>query len=243
MKNRLSYLKVSFYGLLSTTYLYANGIQLSDCLANNSEEEMGCSIASILEEKTPFFRIREEESLPKTTSNDLVLKITKTLTQVRVQHENKELLIKRTTKQSDHSCPPFCIQPMNIDNVKSVGELEVLEFIKVLKKKKSKLLIDARSNILYRTHTIPGAINVPYTMLKDGNKYQKKVLTLLGAKQQAGQWDFSKVPTLLIFGNSDEESQANQAIKSLLKLSYPANRILYYRGGLSAWKRLGLTLY
>jgi 3-mercaptopyruvate sulfurtransferase SseA len=204
---------------------------------------MGCSIANILEEQTPVFRIREEEPLQKKTSDGLVVNITKTLSQVKVQHENKELLIKRTTKKSEHSCPPFCIQPMNIDNVKSVGELEVLEFIKVLKKKKSKLLIDARSNTLYRIHTIPGAINIPFTMLKDGNRYQKKVLTLLGAKQHSNQWDFSKVPTLLIFGNSDEESQANQAIRSLLKLSYPANKILYYRGGLSSWKRLGLTLY
>ena len=243
MKNRLLYFKVLFYGLLSIVYLHANDVQLSDCLSNNAEEEMGCSIASILEKQPPIFRIREEKPLPKKTSNELVLKITKTLTQIRVRHEDKELLIQRTTKKRNHTCPPFCIQPMNIEKVKSVGELEVLEFIKVLKKKKSKLLIDARSNTRYRTHTIPGAINIPFTMLKDGNRYQKKVLTLLGAKQHSNQWDFSKVPTLLIFGHSDEESQANQAIKSLLKLSYPANRILYYRGGLSAWKRLGLTLY
>ena len=243
MSDKLSYLTLLLYSTLSIGYLNANELQLTDdCLSQVSKEEMGCSIANILEEQTQTFRIREEPPELKISSNSL-LSITETLTLIKVQHGKKELIIKRTTKESEHTCPPFCIQPMNIEDVKSVGELEVLKFIEVLKKKKSKLLIDVRSNILYKTHTIPGAINIPHTMLENGNKYQKKILTLLGANQLNNKWEFTKVPTFLIFCNSEEENQATQAIKRLLKLSYPSNKILYYRGGMSAWKRLGLTVY
>jgi len=241
MPNKLSYLKVLLYSTIAISSLSAN--EINDCLSGASKEEMGCSIANILEAHTQTFRIREEESLTLDIPSNSFVNITETLNLVKVKHEKKEIIIKRTSKEREHSCPPFCIQPMNIENVKTVGELEVLKFIEVLKKKKPKLLIDARSNILYKKHTIPGAINIPHTMLKDGNKYQKKILTLLGAKEHNKQWEFTKVPTLLIFGNSDEEDQATQAIKRLLKLSYPAHKILYYRGGVSAWKRLGLTLY
>jgi len=241
MSNKLSHLKVLLYSSLTISSLNAN--ELNDCLSEASKEEMGCSIANILETHTQTFRIREEESLTLNIPSNSFVNITETLSLVKVKHKKKELIIKRTSKEREHSCPPFCIQPMNIENVKTVGELEVLKFIEVLKKKKPKLLIDARSNILYKTYTIPGAINIPYTMLEDGNEYQKKILTLLGAKKHNKQWEFKKVPTLLIFGNSDEEDQATQAIKKLLKLSYPAHKILYYRGGVSAWKRLGLTLY
>jgi len=242
MKKRIC-LKLLCSTTISSTYLYANDTPTSDCFSNTSEEVMGCSIANILEENNPVFKIREELPLETNIPTEPTLNITQTLIQVKVKHEDKELTIKRTSSENTHTCPPFCIQPMNIKNVKSVGELEVLEFIKVLKKKQSKLLIDARSNILYKVNTIPGAINIPHSMLEDGNQYQTKILTLLGAKKLKNQWDFSKVPTLLIFGNSEEEDQATQAIKRLLKLSYPSNKILYYRGGLSAWKRLGLSVY
>jgi rhodanese-related sulfurtransferase len=248
MHQRLACLSFLLYSLHLSTLLHAN-----DCLATIDKEEVGCSIANILENHAPVFRIREEEpqldsiiksNIPKpATPHNLTVNITPTLSEIKVEHEHQELIINRHVKEDQHTCPPFCIQPMHIENVKTVAELEVLEFIKVLKKKQSKLLIDARKNLLYKKQTIPGATNIPHNMLQDGSKYQKKILTLLGAKPRINSWDFSKVPTLLIFGNSEEESQASDAIKQLLKLSYPSEKILYYRGGVNAWKRLGLTLY
>jgi rhodanese-related sulfurtransferase len=238
------YLKTVIYFMLSIGYLDANELlETSNCLSSTKYEEIGCSIANILETPSQTFRIREEEPIKEIIQEKFELNITERLSFIKVKHQKEEIFIKREAKSKKHTCPPFCIQPIKIKNIHSIGELDVLAFIKTLKEKKSKLLIDVRSATRYKISTIPGAINIPYSMMEDKSKYQEKVLKLLGATEQKSQWKFTRVPTLLIFGNSEEEPQATKAIKSLLKLSYPSNKILYYRGGLEAWKRLGLTLY
>ncbi|MGD8570515.1 MAG: rhodanese-like domain-containing protein, partial [Gammaproteobacteria bacterium] len=37
--------------------------------------------------------------------------------------------------------------------------------------------------------------------------------------------------------------QSPTAIKNLLALGYPAEKIYYYRGGMQAWQSLGMTVY
>jgi len=208
----------------------------------------GCNISSFIketssiEENTPVFKIREEK-IKKKRKKKLKLKITKTLTSITFVYENETLHIKRTPKNQEDTCPPFCIQPMNIKGVKTVGELEVLDFIKGLDGKEARLLIDIRSNKEYKQNTIPGAINIPYSMLKDGSKYQNQVLKLLGGKKLDEKWIFKSVPSLLIFGASNENDKAYKAIKTLLKLSYPNKKIYYYRAGVEGWNHLRLTLY
>jgi rhodanese-related sulfurtransferase len=238
-----AYLRIFVFTTLSISLLNANDYLQDNCLLESQKKDIGCSVANILEEHSQTFQIREEKPIHVTNNKQLELNITTTLRSIKVKHQKEEVLIKRHAKNNEHTCPPFCIQPMSINNIHAVGEVEVLEFIKTLKEKKSKLLIDARSSTLYKISTIPGAINIPYSMLKNKSKYQKKVLELLGATQHHSSWLFKKVPTLLIFGNSEEENQATQAIRSLLKLAYPAHKLHYYRGGVASWKRLGLTLY
>jgi len=227
------YTYILLYPLLLTSYLDAN---------------QGCNISSIIEETapieetTPTFKIREEK-IKKETKKKIELKITETLTSITIVHENQTLRIKRTPKNQEHTCPPFCIQPMNIKGVSTVGELEVLDFIKELKGKEAKLLIDIRENKDFKQYTIPGAINIPYSMLKINSKYQKQILILLGGEKIGKKWLFKFVPTLLIFGTSDEDEKTYNAINTLLKLSYPNKKIYYYRAGIEGWNRLGLTLY
>jgi hypothetical protein len=229
------YTYIILYPLLLTSYLNAN---------------QGCNILSIIEETAPIeertstFKIREEKvKIKKETKKKIELKITEILTSITIVHENQKLRIKRTPRNQEHTCPPFCIQPMNIKGVTTVGELEVLNFIKELKGKEAKLLIDIRNSKQFKQHTIPGAINIPYHMLKTHSKYQDQVLTLLGGKKQEGKWIFKSVPSLLIFGASDENDTASKAINTLLKLSYPNKKIYYYRAGVEGWNHLRLTLY
>ena len=132
---------------------------------------------------------------------------------------------------------------MNIEGVKTVGELEILNFIQELKKEEAKLLIDIRTSKEYKEHTIPSAINIPHTMLKSKSKYQKKVLTLLGGEKDGEKWNFRHIPILLIFGTNEESPEASHVIRTLLKFSYPSEKILFYRAGIDSWKRLGLTVY
>ena len=220
---------VLLYPLLLISYLNAN---------------QGCDISALLEDRPKSVKIKEEKAEEKEKpKRKMELKITEMLSSITIVHENQTLRIKRTPKNQEHTCPPFCIQPMNIKGVRTVGELEVLEFIKALKGKEAKLLIDIRNSKLYNQNTIPGAINIPYSMLKNKSKYQEQVLKLLGGKKRGEKWMFKLVPTLLIFGDSEEDDKVSNSIKTLLELSYPAQKIYYYRTGIEAWNRLGLTLY
>jgi len=228
------YTYILIYPLFFSSYLNAN---------------QGCNISSFIEksrqieESKPTFKIREEKVKKERKNKNIELKITKTLTSIKIIYENQTIKIKRTSKNQEKTCPPFCIQPMNIKGVKTVGELEVLDFIKELKGKEPKLFIDIRENKEFKQYTIPGAINIPYSMLKAHSKYQAEILTLLGGKKVGKRWIFKFVPTLLIFGASDENDKASKAIKTLLKLSYPNKKIYYYRAGIDGWNHLGLTLY
>jgi rhodanese-related sulfurtransferase len=237
-----SYKNRFLYTLLLTQSIIAT----ENIALSNSHLSTGCQVPSLLKKDSSTFKIREEEAscgIKKPLKENPSFKITDTLTSIEVMHDSQKLTIQRTAKNPNHTCPPFCIQPMNIKGITNVGELEVLEFIKKLKERKSKLFIDVRLSKFYKEETIPGAINIPFTMLKENSKYQKEVLKLLGAKKNGKKWKFKHAPMLLIFANSEEEPEAVQAIKTLLKLSYPSNKILFYRGGVKSWKRLGLTLY
>jgi len=230
-KNILLLLTLSSHSLLWS--------EESNCLSKSAPKEVGCNIINILENKSERFEIREEK-IPSFTQK---LKITETIESIEVEHEHQTITIQRESTQSEKTCPPFCIQPMTIGEVKTVGELEVLEFIKDLKEKKLKLFIDTRLPKEYKTNTIPGAINIPYTMLEKNSKYREQIIKLLGGKRRGEKWKFTLVPTLLMFGESDESIHITQTIKNLLELSYPSTKILYYRGGIKNWKQLGLTIY
>jgi hypothetical protein len=159
----------------------------------------------------------------------------------RIQ-DNKHRLTSSFTKTS-RECPPFCVQPMKIGRVKTIGELELLKYIQDMQKDDSDmLLIDARTRDWYVGGTIPSAINLPFTMLDRDSKYLRKILKLLGAKEIEGKWNFDKVPTMIIFSNGIWDGQATKAIKSLISLGCPESKILYYRGGMQNWHILGLTV-
>lgn len=210
-----------------------------------ADSEEGCSIATLL--ATPQNSILESQEELDCTKEDIVkMSITEQLISVKVRHENQEVLIERESLSNKETCPPFCIEPMNIENIVTVAELEVLSFIDKLKEKKARLLIDVRESNMYAKGTIPGAINLPFSMLEGRSKYQEDVLKLLGAipieKDFILKWSFKNAQSLLIFGNSATSTEASNSIKELLKLGYPNSKLLYYRSGIVSWKAFGLTV-
>jgi len=207
------------------------------CNALEKEHPVGCSV----DESAILFNSAQEEDTQ-------FMKISPTLTSVELSYHDENISIERLSINSLKSCPPFCIQPITIKGVKTVGELETLTFIKNFKKNKTQLLIDARSNRDFKENTIAGAINLPLMMLEDESAYQEEVLKLLGAKKRSykkieNPWYFKNAFLLLIFGESATTNEASIMIKKLLKLGYPSSKILYYRGGIVSWKAMGLTLY
>ena len=225
---------------LSLTLLLSTEPSIGGCNSSSASKELeGCESPNIFEkDRKDTFKIREVVE-PKNQH----INITRELKSVNVKHKGKELTIVRNISNNKKSCPPFCIEPMNIKGVKTLGELETLEFIKSLNDKGNSIVLDIRENKYYREGTIPGALNLPLDMLQVDSKYFNDVIAILGIKKVAKKWQFKEVHDLLIFDDGITDNKASKAIKSLLKLSYPSDKIFYYRGGFSSWKNLGLTSY
>ena len=162
-------------------------------------------------------------------------------------------------------CPPFCIQPITVDPaVKTIGEIELFHFMENNLREGTGVLIDARTPSWYKKGTIPGSVNYPFTLFtQDENAEQlNAIIRDFGAKprQQPGllektmqelglsdnrymtdSWDFTDAKTLVLWCNGPACGQSPRAIEGLLNAGYPADKILYYRGGMQMWQLWGLT--
>ncbi|HHD84072.1 MAG TPA: rhodanese-like domain-containing protein [Campylobacteraceae bacterium] len=180
--------------------------------------------------------------------------ITEEIPWVDVVIEGKKIRIERI-QDTDHKLtnnytktsrptPPFDIQPFRpIPGIRTVTELDLLDFLQKDVAKNRGLLIDARLPKWYAHGTIPGALNIPFSILKGGaqNPYIPKIFTLFGAKKSGDKWNFARAEKLLIFDNGPWCQQAVVAMKALLRQGYPKSKILYYRGGMQFWQIVGLT--
>jgi rhodanese-related sulfurtransferase len=223
---------------ISTSILFASELSNTGCSSSVSKESYGCNSKSLLVvEKKNVFKIQEENLSQQSKQTN----ISESLHSISVNHKGKELRIIRNIIDDQKSCPPYCIVPMSIKGVRTVGELETLDFLKSLKEKGNSLVLDTRESRYYNEATIPGALNLPSHMLLEDSKYFSDVLSVLGIKKVDGSWQINEIRDLLIFDDGITDNKASKAIKSLLKLSYPSDKIFYYRGGFRSWKDLGLT--
>ncbi len=186
-------------------------------------------------------------------SQDLKVKITKNISHIPVKHLGQTVDIKRIqdpyhvlsddyTKTS-RACPPFCIHPLTVEKgVKTIAEVELMDYIKNYVNKGTGLIVDARLPSWYNVETIPSAINIPYNLVTESDKETiGKILELLGAKKTSSGYDFSNAKELIVFCNGVWDDQSTRLIKGLIKNGYPANKIVWYRDGFQGWKLLGLT--
>jgi len=160
----------------------------------------------------------------------------------RIQ-DTKHKLTNSYTKTS-RPAPPFSIQPYEpIKGIKTISELDVIEFIKTNLSDNSGILIDARMPKWHQAGSIPGATNIPFSILspKGKNPYIEQIFGLFGAEELNKKWVFDNAQTVLIFDNGPWCQQGVRAMQNLVKLGYPKSKILYYRGGMQYWQILGLT--
>lgn len=141
-------------------------------------------------------------------------------------------------------CPPACIQPMiAAPGVATVGELEVIGFLESVVSNTQGLLLDVRAPAEFSSGSVPGAVNVPGQTLAPENRFRDDILRALGAVDAAGGGlDFSGAMTLTLFSGGVWSPDAPNAIKNLIAAGYPANKLLYFRGGMQAWVHVGLTV-
>jgi len=160
----------------------------------------------------------------------------------RIQDQNHKL--KNSYTKTSRPTPPFNIQPFEpISGISTVSELDVIYFIRDKVSDNEGLLIDARMPKWYQNGSIPGALNVPFSILagEDDNPYITQIYELFGVEKEDKKWDYSDAQTLLIFDNGPWCQQGVSAMKHLVSLGYPKEKILYYRGGLQFWQIVGLT--
>ena len=169
--------------------------------------------------------------------------------------------------KTSRKCPPFCIQPFQAaPGVTTVGELELLAFIEKKLEVGTGLLIDARTPSWFQKGAIPGAINIPFTEFNpdkstealagalgklnvkkkdaEGGSFLDGITGLFSEDSNTANspWDFSQAKEILLYCNGMWCGQSPHAIKNLLALGYPPAKIYYYRGGMQAWRSLGLTV-
>lgn len=181
------------------------------------------------------------------------VKITSDMPSVETKHNGQTVTIQRIQDTSNRlvddftktsrPCPPFCIQPMHTQKgVETIGELELINFIKYDVEAGTGLLIDARMPEWFKAETIPGSINVPFVVMKADNPFMGDILKVFGAtKATDGKWNFDNAKTLALFCNGPWCGQSPRAIDGLIANGYPATKIKYYRGGMNLWRLLGLT--
>ena len=181
----------------------------------------------------------------------------------RVQDQDFELH-GYFAKTSRH-CPPFCLGPMAVDpGVQTVGEIEIFHFMENQLRDGTGLLIDARTPEWHEKGTIPGSINVPFTVLskapddlemeealllfgvrprQDEGGFSRKLEEwgVLEAEHMTDKWDFSQCKELVLWCNGPACGQSPRAIRGLLAVGYPAEKLRYYRGGMQIWQLFGLT--
>ncbi len=170
------------------------------------------------------------------------VRITKEMKSVSVSTEDGNVVIKRNPDEKNtinpaftktsRKCPPFCIQPFEVaPGVKTVGELEVINFLK----DKKGVVVDARTVEWHVRGTIPGAKNIPFTQVASR-------LNELGCAKSNGKWDCANAKDVLLFCNGLWCGQSPTAIRAMLREGYPASKINYYRGGMQGWESVGLTV-
>jgi rhodanese-related sulfurtransferase len=206
--------------------------------------------------------------------------LTDYLAYLEVKHDDRVVRVERIQDQENvlndgfaktsRKCPPFCIQPMKVaPGVTTVGEAEIFRFMERQMAQGTGLLIDARTPSWHEKGTIPGSINIPFTVFSgDDNdpatiaaleriggvrrgevsgmtrKFEQAMapLGLFGANAKTDFWDFSNAKELVLWCNGPWCGQSPRAIKALIDHGFPPEKISYYRGGMQMWKILGLTV-
>ena len=191
-------------------------------------------------------------------SADKPVGITKTMMDVAVKHDGKDVKISRNQDnkntvnpafaKTSRPCPPFCIQPATLaPGVETIAEVEMIDYIvKMNAGDDTILVVDSRTPDWVKKGTIPGAINLPWTKLNPAKGADPiSILEIMedqfGVTESEGLLNFSKAKTLVMFCNGMWCGQSPNNIKNLLKFGYPAHKIKWYRGGMQDWEILGLT--
>ncbi len=192
-----------------------------------------------------------------TAASALEVNITRDIGQFQVTHGERQITIMRRQDSTStiapdfaltsRPCPPFCAQPMQVaDGVTTIGEVELIDFMRHQLADGSGILIDARTGDWHARGTIPGSVNIPFTKLNPAQGADDitlgESLSQLGVTELDDGWDFSQAKQAVLWCNGPWCGQSPTAIRGLLSIGYPAGKLFYYRGGMQLWQVFGLPV-
>ncbi len=167
------------------------------------------------------------------------------------RNANNDNTVDPAFAKTSRPCPPFCIQPTNPFApavVETVSELDIINAARdVAAGDSSILVVDSRTPGWAKKGMIPHAINVPFTkvnskaLAKDPMAVVDVLTGTFGVKDMDGVLNYENAKTLYLYCNGAWCGQSPAKIRALLSMGYPQSKIKYYRGGMNAWKLLGLT--
>jgi hypothetical protein len=81
-----------------------------------------------------------------------------------LRNQNQNNTVNPDFAKTSRKCPPFCIQPNELaPGVKTIGELEVLQFLKKIHDGEASIMVvDSRTLDWVEKGTIPGTMNIPW---------------------------------------------------------------------------------
>jgi rhodanese-related sulfurtransferase len=169
---------------------------------------------------------------------------------IYVYHKGKAIKVHRiqdtkhkiTGEYARIDRPGKFIQPISMHkDIQTVGEVEILHFMQNKINKKQGLLIDLRPKAMYKKGSIPSAVNIPARVKDDAVKIEK-VLRIFGAtRNKNGTLNTDNALDIAFYCNGLWCHKSADFIQEFLELGYPAEKMLYYRGGFQMWKILGFT--
>ncbi|WP_292949757.1 MULTISPECIES: rhodanese-like domain-containing protein [unclassified Neptuniibacter] len=136
---------------------------------------------------------------------------------------------------------PQPIHPFEPHDVETIGEREFVALMQAAQKDENILIVDTRTEGWHYRLTIPGSVNVPFTVMKEEESAADALDDFGVVKNADGSYDFAQAKTLAMFCNGYWCGQTPTLIRALLEKDYPADKMKYYRGGMQAWTSLGLT--
>lgn len=172
---------------------------------------------------------------------------------VDILHNGQDLEIKRNQDRKAKIMKFYQgtwrgkIQPMHPFKphpVETIAELEVIGYLESISHgDDSIVVIDSRpQSAITITGMIPGAVQMTSQMFLNPD-LQDKMLEILNVKRidNSSHLDFANARTLVAYCNGFWCGKSPRLIRALLSYGYPAHKIKYYRGGMQAWRSVGLT--
>ncbi len=134
------------------------------------------------------------------------------------------------------------LHPFKPHPVETVAELEVINYIEQISQgNDSIVVVDTRPvSAMLITGMIPTAIHIEYKDLVLSTNL-KKAFASIDVAKVGNEWNFDNAKTLILYCNGFWCGKSPKIIRKLLKKGYPAEKLKYYRGGMQAWRSVGLT--